>query len=199
MSCARERERKRSAHLVLDIFETDGKVNGKHDEDDVAFRIAQWPQSVILLLPRRVPECNLNDLAIKLSVCYVVLKDGGYVRLGRCVSRCLPRGSRHTIETYFWKPIVRIDDQQARLSTAALRKTRNGKSIRSKLKRYAGLTIPDNDYLPLHIWLLVWLEFKVAAHVVLSRYRILVRVTQSVRGASRIERKIEHSRRRRTD
>jgi hypothetical protein len=81
---ARGHERKRSAHLVLDICETDGKVNGKHDENDVAFWIAQWPQSVILLLPRRVPERNLNDLAIKLPVCYVVLKDGGYVRLGRC-------------------------------------------------------------------------------------------------------------------
>jgi hypothetical protein len=81
---ARGHERKQSAHLVLDICETDGKVNGKHDENDVAFRIAQWPQSVILLLPRRVPERNLNDLAVKLSVCYVVLKDGGYVRLERC-------------------------------------------------------------------------------------------------------------------
>lgn len=81
---ARGHERKRSAHLVLDICEADGKVNGKHDENDVAFRIAQWPQSVILLLPCRVPERNLNDLAIKLSVCYVVLKDGGYVRLGQC-------------------------------------------------------------------------------------------------------------------
>jgi len=96
--------------LVLDICETDGKVNGKHDEDDVAFRIAQWPQPVILFLPCRVPECNLNDLAIKLSVCYVVLKDGGYICLGRSVSCCLPRGSRNTIETHFWKPIVRVDD-----------------------------------------------------------------------------------------
>lgn len=67
----------------MDIFEADGKVNGKHDENDVALRIAQWPQSVILLLPCRVPERNFNDLAVKLSVCYVVLKDGGYVRLGR--------------------------------------------------------------------------------------------------------------------
>jgi hypothetical protein len=81
---ARAHERKRSAHLVLDICETDGKVNGKYDENDVAFWIAQRPQSVILLLPSRIPERNLNDLSVKLSVCYVVLKDGGYVRLGRC-------------------------------------------------------------------------------------------------------------------
>jgi hypothetical protein len=74
----------RSAHLVLDICETDRRVNGKHDENDVASPIAQWPQLVILLLPFRVPERNLNDLIIKLSVCYVVLKYGGYVRLGRC-------------------------------------------------------------------------------------------------------------------
>lgn len=68
----------------MDICETDGEVNGKHDENDVAFRIAQWPQSVILLLPCRVPERDLYDLAVKLPVCYVVFKDGGYVRLGRC-------------------------------------------------------------------------------------------------------------------
>ncbi len=81
---ARGHERKRGAHLVLDISETDGKVNGKHDENDVAFRIAQWPESIILLLSCRVPERNLNDLAVKLPVCYVVLKDGRYVCLGRC-------------------------------------------------------------------------------------------------------------------
>jgi hypothetical protein len=90
---ARGHERKRSAHLVLDICETDGEVDGEDDEDDVALRIAQWPQSIILLLPRRVPECNLNNLAIKLSVCYVVLENGGYIRLGK--SELLPRRSRH--------------------------------------------------------------------------------------------------------
>lgn len=90
---ARGHERKRSAHLVKDICKTDGKVDGKDDEDDVAFWIAQWPQSIILLLPCRVPECNLNNFSIKLSVCYVVLKNCGYVCLGR--RELLPRRSRH--------------------------------------------------------------------------------------------------------
>ena len=45
---------------------------------------------------------------------------------------------------------------------AMTRRDRSG----AKPKRCAGLTIPDNDYLPLHVWPLVGLEFKVAAHVV---------------------------------
>ena len=91
----------------MDICETDGKVDGEDDEDNVTLRIAQWPQSIILLLPGRVPECDLDNLAIKLSVCYVVLENGGYVRLERC--ELLPRRSRHG-GIYFWKYIACVDD-----------------------------------------------------------------------------------------
>ena len=69
-------------YLVLDVCEADGKVDGEDDEDDVAFRVAQRSQSVVLFLPCRVPERDLDNLAVELSVCYVVLEHGGYVRLG---------------------------------------------------------------------------------------------------------------------
>ena len=72
----------RGTHLVLDVRETDGKVDGEYDEDDVAFWVAQRSQSIVLLLPCRVPERDLDNLAFELSICYVVLEHGGYVRLG---------------------------------------------------------------------------------------------------------------------
>jgi len=86
--------------LVLDVLKTDRKVNGEDDEDDVAFWVAQRPQSIVLLLSCRVPERDLDNLAVELSVCYVVLEHGGYVR--------------------FWESIMSVYDQQARLSAAAI-------------------------------------------------------------------------------
>ena len=71
------------------------------------------------------------------------------------------------VETNFWKSIVGIDDQQARLSTAAFAlrfKFRSG----AKMKQGwvdGGLTVPNYDNLPLHIWPLIGLEFKVATHI----------------------------------
>jgi len=95
-------KREWSAHLVLDILEADRKVNGEDDQDNVAFWVAQRPQSIVLLLSCRVPERDLDNLAVKLSVCYVVLEHGGYVRLRRCVDepwmaneRVLPREARY--------------------------------------------------------------------------------------------------------
>jgi hypothetical protein len=160
----------------------------------MALWIAQWPQSVVLFLPGRVPERNFNDLAVEPLVCYVVLKDCGYVRLGRC--ELLPHGSRHSrnvlLETCCARRRLTGTSFRSRLE-----KTREGKSQAPIPKRYAGFTITDHDYLPFHIRPLVWLEFKVAAHVVLSHYRILVRAMHSVRGSSKITRRTKHSRRRR--
>ena len=72
------------AHLVLDVSQANWKVDGKHDENDVALWVAQRSQSIVLFLPCRVPERNLDNLAVELSVCYVVLEHGGYVRLRVC-------------------------------------------------------------------------------------------------------------------
>jgi hypothetical protein len=71
----------------LDVCEADGKVDGKDDEDDVALWVAQRSQSIVLFLPCRVPERDLDNFAVKLSVCYVVFENGGYVRLEFELSR----------------------------------------------------------------------------------------------------------------
>jgi hypothetical protein len=81
-------------YLVLDVCETDGKVDGEYYEDDVAFWVAQRSQSIVLLLPCRVPERDLDNLAVELSVCYVVLEHGGYVRLDAFPSEWSPRASK---------------------------------------------------------------------------------------------------------
>jgi len=73
--------KREAAHLVLDVCEADGKVDGKDDEDDVALWVAQRSQSIVLFLPCRVPERDLDNFAVKLSVCCVVFEHGGYVRL----------------------------------------------------------------------------------------------------------------------
>lgn len=72
-----------SAYLVLDIPEAHREVDGKYDENDVAFWVAQRPQTIVLLLPCRVPQRNFNDFALKLSVCDVVLEHGGDICLVR--------------------------------------------------------------------------------------------------------------------
>jgi hypothetical protein len=72
-----------STHLILDVPKANGEVDGKHDENDVAFWIAQRPQTIVLLLPCCVPQRNLDDFALELSVCHVVLKYGGDVCLVR--------------------------------------------------------------------------------------------------------------------
>ena len=152
-------------HLVLDVGKAGGKVDGKDDEDDVALWVAQRPQSIILLLPCRVPERDLDDLAVKVSVCDVVLENGGYVRLGfwglngcrmdqgrvRNVLLEIDCARTRSIDTSF----------HSRLATT----TRRGKVKRTDRKGRFGLTIPNYDYLPLHIWPLVRLELKVVAHV----------------------------------
>jgi hypothetical protein len=78
-----EYKAKLGTHLVLDVPKAHRKVDGKYDENDVAFWVTQWPQTIILLLTCRVPQCNFNDFALKLSVCHVVLKHSGDVCLVR--------------------------------------------------------------------------------------------------------------------
>ncbi len=85
----------------------------------MALWIAQWPQSVVFFLPRCVPERNFNDLAVKPLVCYVVLEDCGYVRLGRC--ELLPRGSRYS--------------RNVLLETCCVRRRLTGTSFRTRLEK----------------------------------------------------------------
>jgi hypothetical protein len=73
----------RWTHLVHNVFQRVGAVNGKADEEDVGFGVRERPQSIVLLLSGGIPEGKLDHLACGRvrCVCNVVLEDGGYVFL----------------------------------------------------------------------------------------------------------------------
>ena len=43
--------------------------------------IGQWPQAIVILLPRSIPKSQLNVLAINLNIGHVILEDCGDVDL----------------------------------------------------------------------------------------------------------------------
>jgi hypothetical protein len=45
--------------LVLHIVERVGRVNGEAYQNDVRLRVCQWPEPLVVLLTRRVPESQL--------------------------------------------------------------------------------------------------------------------------------------------
>lgn len=63
-----------NAHLVLDVGERNGEVDGEHDQDHIAFWVAQRPETVVLLLTGRIPERELHELAIKVHERDIVLE-----------------------------------------------------------------------------------------------------------------------------
>ena len=69
-------------HLILDVGEAGGEVDGEDDEDDVAFGVAERAQAVVLLLPGRVPQGELDDLAIVHHLRHVVLKHCRFAKGG---------------------------------------------------------------------------------------------------------------------
>lgn len=85
------------AYLVLHVLQAGGEVDGEDDENDVALGIAERPQPVVLLLAGCVPERELDELAVELHVCYVVLEDGGDVCL-----RALSAGRFGRVYTVPW-------------------------------------------------------------------------------------------------
>ena len=78
------------------------------------------------------------------------------------VGRCLV--DKRAAETYLWKPILCIHDQQARLSAPTCQQSsRHGERAMDRRPR---LTIPDYDNLSLHVWSFVRSELIMATHVV---------------------------------
>lgn len=49
-------------NFILYIRQADGEVDGKADQDDVRFRVAQWPQAVVFFLSSGVPQSELDQL-----------------------------------------------------------------------------------------------------------------------------------------
>lgn len=77
------KSRKWAAHLVHDVFERVGAVDGETNKDDVSFGIGERAQAVVFLLPSGVPQSQLDHLAggQMRGLGDVVLEDGGHVFL----------------------------------------------------------------------------------------------------------------------
>lgn len=75
------KRKKLQTHFILYIRETSREVDGEHDEDDVALRVAQRSEAVVLLLARGVPQRELDELPVERDLRDVVLEHGGDVRL----------------------------------------------------------------------------------------------------------------------
>lgn len=70
-----------SAYLLLDIVERVRGVDSEADQDDVRVGVGQRAQPVVILLASRIPQGQLNVLAIDLDIGDIVLKDSGDVDL----------------------------------------------------------------------------------------------------------------------
>lgn len=68
-----------STHLVLDVHQTRRVVNGKGNEDDVAFRVREGAESVVVFLTGGIPESELDDLVLICHHRLVVLEYGRHV------------------------------------------------------------------------------------------------------------------------
>lgn len=69
------------SYLLLYVVERIRRVDGETDEDDVGVGVGKRSESVVVFLTRRIPQRQLDVLAIHLDICDVVLEDGGHVDL----------------------------------------------------------------------------------------------------------------------
>lgn len=70
-----------NAYLLLNVVQRVGGVDGEADQDDVGVGVRERAETVVILLASRIPERELDMLAIDLDVGDIVLKDGGDVDL----------------------------------------------------------------------------------------------------------------------
>lgn len=79
------------AHLRIplgpDVLETRRIHQRETDEKDVGLRIGQGPQPVVILLTGRIPEAQVDGLAVHHDVGRVVVEDCGYVLAGEGIGR----------------------------------------------------------------------------------------------------------------
>lgn len=74
-------ERTGPLYLLLDVVKRVGRVDGKTDKDNVRIGIGEGTETVIIFLASRIPQGQLNVLAIDLDVGDIVLENGGDVDL----------------------------------------------------------------------------------------------------------------------
>lgn len=85
----------RGSHLGPDVLETGRADDREADEEDVGLRVTERSQAVIILLSSRVPQSEVDRLAVDHDIRRVVVEHGWYVfalevRRGGCSSAFHP-------------------------------------------------------------------------------------------------------------
>ena len=60
--------------LLLDVVEGDGADDGEAGEKDIRLRVGEGAESVVVLLPGRVPQVEADELAVDARVFGIVIK-----------------------------------------------------------------------------------------------------------------------------
>ena len=82
----------RETNLLADVVQGIGGVDGEANQDDVRVGVRQGPQAVVIFLPGRIPEGQLDVLPINLDIGNIVLEDGGDVDLHATLAASRGRG-----------------------------------------------------------------------------------------------------------
>ena len=75
-------------YLLLHVVERIRRVDSEANQDDVRIRVRERAKTVVILLTSRIPESELDMLAVDLDIGDVVLEDGGNIDLSREISIC---------------------------------------------------------------------------------------------------------------
>lgn len=112
--------RKRAGYLVHNVFERVGAVDGEANKDDVGFWVGQRSQTVVLFLPRSVPQGELNHLACGQvrRLGDVVLEDCGHIFLRRSANCKAAVGV--AVSAHLWEVAGAVADQQTCLPASAI-------------------------------------------------------------------------------
>ena len=68
------RRRLKQMYLVNNVGEAGGEVDREHNENDIAFWVAQWPQSVVFFLAGGIPQRQFDEFRVVLYECNIVLE-----------------------------------------------------------------------------------------------------------------------------
>ena len=75
-------------YLLLHVVERIRRVDSEANQDDVRIRVRERAKTVVILLTSRIPESELDMLAVHLDIGDVILEDGGNIDLSREISIC---------------------------------------------------------------------------------------------------------------
>lgn len=85
-------------YLLFNVFERVRRVDGEADQNDVGIWVREGTETVVIFLASRIPQGQLDVLAINLDIGDIVLKDSGDVNLHVCVSKIEPGGSTFKLD-----------------------------------------------------------------------------------------------------